>query len=191
MLMTGGNTTCDERLVAFQVDQADVDATADQNIPVAALQRGAGDDGVSARKARVVDPAGDRRQPGPAILVRERDAAMHLVDVGGRMKPIGVLELPPKARREQRSDRRLARPRYAHDDHNRDSRGCSAFPRPVFHERRSASCCRGGAFPDHRKRAASRFRPRITWLSGPFAIWRQARICRGCHPGGWSGTMRR
>src|ERR1044072_368734 len=31
------------------------------------------------------------------------------------------------------------------------------------------------------------FGPLITWLSGLFAIWRQARICRGCHPGGWSG----
>src|SRR4051794_13878224 len=140
MLMTGGDTARDERLVAFQVDQTDIRATADQNIPVAALQRGARDDGVSARMARVVDPAGDRRQPGPAIVVRERDAPVHLVDVGGRVKPIGVPELPPKTRREECSDRRLARPRYAHDDYNRDSRGCSAFHRPVF--------------------------PRITWLFG-------------------------
>ena len=44
MLMTGGDTAGDQLLVALEVDEADVGTIADQNIAVAALQRGAGDD---------------------------------------------------------------------------------------------------------------------------------------------------
>ena len=44
MLMTGGDAAGDQLLVALEVDEADVGSIADQNIAVAALQRGAGDD---------------------------------------------------------------------------------------------------------------------------------------------------
>ena len=66
MLMTGGDTARDQCLVTLEVDQTDVYTITDQNIAVAALQRGACDDAVSARMTRFVDPGGDRAQPGPA-----------------------------------------------------------------------------------------------------------------------------
>ena len=118
MLMAGGDTACDQRLVTLEIDQTDVCTITDQNIAVAALQRGARDDAMSARTTRLVDPGGDRIQPGPTILIGERNTAVHLVDVGGRMKPIGVLELPSQMQCEERADGRLPASRNAHDDHH-------------------------------------------------------------------------
>jgi hypothetical protein len=43
----------------------------------------------------------DRVQPGPTILIGEGNAAVHLVDVGSRMEPIGMLELPSEAESEE------------------------------------------------------------------------------------------
>src|SRR5271168_269356 len=97
MLVAGGDTACDQRLVTLEVDQTDVCTITDKNIAVAALQRGTCDDIMSTRTTRLIDPGGDRVQPGPPILVGERNAAVHLVDVGSGMEPIGVLEFPLQA----------------------------------------------------------------------------------------------
>src|ERR1700691_3377726 len=119
MLVAGGDAACDQCLVTLEVDQTDIRTIANQNITVAALECGARDDAVSARATRLVDPDGDRFQPGPTILVGERDAFVDLLDIGGRVKPIGILELPLEAQREEPSNGRLPASRNAHDDHYR------------------------------------------------------------------------
>src|SRR6476620_4119566 len=104
MLMPRGDTARDQGLVALQIDETDVGPIPDQNIAVAALQGGARDDAMSTRAARLVDPVGDRMQPGPTVLVGEWNAAVHLVDVRSWMKPIRVLEFPSETGSKKRSD---------------------------------------------------------------------------------------
>ena len=68
VLMPGGDAARDQGLVTLEIDQTNVGTIADQNIAVAALQRGTCDDAVSARSTRLVDPGGDRapaRAGGP------------------------------------------------------------------------------------------------------------------------------
>lgn len=89
---------------SFEIDEAHVPAFADQNIAVAALERGAPDDAACPRGARLVDPGGNRAQPRPAVLIGQRNALPHLVDVRRRMKRIGVAELPLERSGEERSD---------------------------------------------------------------------------------------
>src|SRR6202035_3354898 len=100
----------------LQIDQTNVCPITDQNIAVATLQRGARDDTVSARTARLVDPGSDGAEPGPTVLVVERNAVVHLVDVRRRMKPIGVLNLPSQTAGKDRPNSRLPASGYAHDD---------------------------------------------------------------------------
>src|SRR5262245_44802819 len=80
------------------------------------VQRRAGEyDGPPAREI-FGDGAAHRAEPGPPVVVRERKAAMHLLDVGGRMHVVGVEEGPPETLGERAADRRLAGPGNAHDD---------------------------------------------------------------------------
>jgi len=65
---------------------------------------GACDDAVSAGMAATVNPSGDRIQPGPTVLIGERNAAVHLLDVRGRVKPVAILKFPSHASGKQRSD---------------------------------------------------------------------------------------
>jgi hypothetical protein len=90
----------------------------DQNLAVTALESRTRDDVMAARTTRLADPGGAGVQPAPPILVGERNAIVHLVDVGSRMEPIGVLELPSQAQSEKRSHGRLPASRNAHHDHN-------------------------------------------------------------------------
>lgn len=53
-------------------------------------------------RARLVDPGGDGPEPRPAVLIRERHAALHLLDIGGRVEPVGVLEGPIEPVRQHR-----------------------------------------------------------------------------------------
>src|SRR5579872_1838415 len=102
MFMTNGKTAGNQCFVTLQIDQTNVCAVADQNIAVATLQCGARDDTMCARAARLVDPASDRAEPGPTVLVAERNAVVHLVNVRRRMKPIGILKLPSQTAGKER-----------------------------------------------------------------------------------------
>ena len=70
---------------------------------------------------------------GQRSVVGERNTAMHLVDVGSRVKPIGILELPSQARSEECADGRLPASRNPHDDHHRGSGRGSVFRRRGLH----------------------------------------------------------
>ena len=111
-----GHAAGDQLFASFEIDEAHVPAFADQNIAVAALERGAPDDAACRRGARLVDPGGNRAQPRPAVLIGQRNALPHLVDVRRRMKRIGVAELPLERSGEERSDSRFAASGNAHHD---------------------------------------------------------------------------
>jgi hypothetical protein len=118
MVMTGGETACDESFVPLEINQADVRPVPNQDIAISSFQCGTGNDAVPARSARSVDPGGNRVQPGPAILIGKRNAGVHFVDIGRRMKPVCIFEFPAKAQSEKRSDRRFPASRNTHHDHN-------------------------------------------------------------------------
>ena len=106
--------------VAFEENQPNVAPLADQDIAIGALERRAGDDAVIASLAGGVDPGGDGVQPGPAVLIVQRLAVMHLLDVRLRMKPVAVLIGPMQAMREHRRDGAFAGAGNAH--HHDDGR---------------------------------------------------------------------
>ena len=80
MLVPGGDTTRNQRLITLEVDQTDIGAITDEDIAVASLERRAGNDGTSTRGTRLVNPGGDRKAEfpndcRPPIALREpRDA---------------------------------------------------------------------------------------------------------------------
>ena len=53
----------------------------------------------SPARAGAVDLVGDRLQPRPAVIVGERVARAHLLDIGLGMEAVAVLEAPAEARR--------------------------------------------------------------------------------------------
>src|SRR5262249_6409623 len=81
MAVTRGNPARDQVLAPFEIDETHVRALIDENVAIGTLERGAGDDTMIAGFARRVDPGGNGLEPGPAVLVGERDAAVHLLDV--------------------------------------------------------------------------------------------------------------
>src|SRR5262249_36198497 len=106
--------TRDQIPPAFEIDDADVGALADQDIAIGAFERRACDGAMVAGAPSRVDPGGDALQPGPAILVGERLPGVHLLDVGLRVEPVALLEDPIQPVGEHRRDRALAAPGYAH-----------------------------------------------------------------------------
>src|SRR6266571_2631716 len=121
--VAGGHASRDQRLAALQIDETYVPAAVDDDVAIAALERRAGEHDVPAGAARFVDERGDGVEPRPAVLVGERDALVHLLDIGGRVEPIAVLEFPAEAPGQQRADGALAGARDAHDDEGGDARG--------------------------------------------------------------------
>src|SRR6185312_3086473 len=69
----------DQVPIALEIDEADIGAATDQDIAIGTLERRASDGAMIPDAPRRVDPGGDAVQPGPAILVGERHAAVHLL----------------------------------------------------------------------------------------------------------------
>jgi hypothetical protein len=63
-----------------------------------------------------VDLVGDRPEPRQPILVVERNATVHLADIGGAVKIVGIREVPVEAPGQQGADGRLAGAGHTHDD---------------------------------------------------------------------------
>src|SRR5262249_31554519 len=103
------------------------------HVAVAALERRAGHDAGRARVAMRFDPGSDRFEPGPAVVVGERLTAAHLLDVGRRVKAVGVAKRAIEPRRDQLADGRFAGARDAnpHDrGHARNRLRHHALPAP-------------------------------------------------------------
>src|SRR5262249_58638403 len=83
--------TRDQIPPAFEIDDADVGALADQDIAIGAFERRACDGAMVAGAPRRIDPGGDALQPGPAILVGEGLPAPHFLDPRLRLEPAALL----------------------------------------------------------------------------------------------------
>ena len=138
------NAPRDQLAVALEEHQPDIAAVADQDVAIDAAQRRAGDDAVTAGLPGRVDPGGDRAQPGPAILVGQRLAVMHLLDIRGRVEPVAVLVDPMQAVRQHRRDRALAGAGDAHDHDDGRAAGAGLIGHAAAPERRRDR----GATPD-------------------------------------------
>src|SRR4051812_37551044 len=90
--------------------------TVAEHVAVLALQGRAGDDDVASRLLVLADPGGQAAQPGPAVVVVERNPGPHLLDVGGRVEIVALGELPAQPVDETGGDGRLAGAADAHDD---------------------------------------------------------------------------
>jgi hypothetical protein len=85
-----------------------------------------------------VDLVGDRPEPRQPILVVERNATVHLADIGGAVKIVGIREVPVEAPGQQGADGRLAGAGHTHDDEDQGqnsgtlmaSTGCALFRSP-------------------------------------------------------------
>src|SRR5262245_39617358 len=97
MLVARRDAACTHLFVALEIDETYVVAISNEHVAVAPLQGGTGDDAMPAGATLLVYPRRNGAQPRPAILVVERHAAVHLLDIGGRMEPVGILEFPAEA----------------------------------------------------------------------------------------------
>src|SRR6478609_8626009 len=101
---------------AREVDEAHGPAGRAQQVAVRALERRARADTRAAGVGLRAQPVADGLEPGPAVVVRERRARGHLVDVRLRVELVGLGVRDAEAVREQRGHGGLARARDAHDD---------------------------------------------------------------------------
>ena len=98
----------DQVPIALEIDEADIGAATDQDIAIGTLERRASDGAMIPDAPRRIDPGGDAVQPGPAILVGERHAAVHLLYVRRGVEPVALLEDPIQPMCEHHCDRALA-----------------------------------------------------------------------------------
>jgi len=87
-----------ESATSEQIDKPNLGPVSDDHIAVAPLQGGAGDDAGQYPRTLTVYPGGHGFEPGLAVGIGERDAGMHLRDVGFGMQRITLLERPADER---------------------------------------------------------------------------------------------
>src|SRR6476620_7276086 len=87
-----------------------------EQVAVDAAQRRARDHRGDARVLLLAHPVADEAQPRPAVLVGERDTAVHLLDVGLGMERVTLGEQPVHAHGDALGHCRLARSGDAHAD---------------------------------------------------------------------------
>ena len=124
MPLARGEAGRDQILRSVEKDDADIVAAVHEDVAIGALQRRAGDDGALAGGREAVDLVGNRLQPRPAVLVRQRMAGAHLGDVACRVKPVAVLVAPAEPPGETIGDGALARAGDAH--HHQRARSLTA-----------------------------------------------------------------
>jgi hypothetical protein len=93
-----------------------------EQVAVGALERRAGDDGVVPLRLVLADPGGQPAQPRPAVVVVERDARPHLLDVLRRVELVALGEVPAETGHELGGDGRLPGAGDAHDHDRRRAR---------------------------------------------------------------------
>src|SRR4029434_3177482 len=93
---------------AAQVDDPEVEPGG-KLIPIALLQSRACQDDLLPFRAQARKFPVNPSQPGHAVGIRERDAMLHLLNVGFGMKIVGVEEGPAKTGGEQFANRAFSR----------------------------------------------------------------------------------
>src|SRR5262249_61885638 len=109
----------DELAAAAKIAQPHLRPITNDDLAIGSLERGTGDDARLLHCAPAVNPGGDTLEPRLAVRVGQRNAGMHLRDIGLRVERVTLLESPAEPRRQFLGDRRLARARPARDDEDR------------------------------------------------------------------------
>ena len=99
---------------AVEVDEQHPALRLGEQLAVALLERGAGEDGALAGRGLGGHPVLDLLQPGPAVLVLQGNALGHLVDVGLRVELVRLGAGPAKLLGQGRRDGGLAGAGNAH-----------------------------------------------------------------------------
>src|ERR671918_577907 len=113
---------------AAQIDQPHLRPVADYDLAIGSLERGAGDDPRLFLRALTVDPGGRALEPRLPVRVGQRHPGVHLGDVRLGVERIALLEGPAEAPGQFLRNRRLARPRHAHDHQNWRTAPMGAYP---------------------------------------------------------------
>src|SRR5882672_1458974 len=95
----------DKVSAAAKVNEPYLRPTADDDLAIGPLERGAGDDPRLLLGALIVDPGGDALEPRLSVRIRQRDPRMHLGNVCLRMERVALLEGPAEARSQLLRDR--------------------------------------------------------------------------------------
>jgi hypothetical protein len=102
---------------ALEVDEPGVGSLGADRVAIGTAQRRAGDDeaGVGCRGQRLAD----EREPRPPVVVAQRDARGHLLDVADGVQRVCVDERNAENTRQQFAHGRLARTAHSHNDERR------------------------------------------------------------------------
>jgi len=113
----GGDPRTDQLRGAFEIDEEDRFAgLADEVLAIGALERRARADGHAFLRRGLMQGMGQRSEPGPTVLVRQRNAGPHLLLVGLRMKIVAVEKRRVEPSRDGLAGHRFAARGDAHDD---------------------------------------------------------------------------
>ena len=99
-----------------QVDEEDPALRTGEQVAIGALERRAGDDRLDVLGSTLAHPVAHGLQPGPAILVGQRDAAAHLVDIGPGVEVVGLGDGPAQCVVKVECGRGLAAAGDPHED---------------------------------------------------------------------------
>ena len=114
--LAGAEPARQDRLVAVEHEELDFAQAGGEPVAIVALQRRAGQDDGLARHEVTGQRLVQGGQPGPAVLVVQRLAPRHLLDVGARVEVVGVQEAGAEPARDLLADGGLAAAADAPDD---------------------------------------------------------------------------
>src|SRR5262245_49622788 len=147
----------DKVAAGAEVNQPDFGSITDDDLAIGSLQGRTGDNSGLPPGTLAVDPAGHGFQPGPAILIGERNAGMHFGDVGFGMKGIAFLEGPTDPRCKRLRNGGLSNTGHPHNDQDRRAAPMAVYafeahdPGCIADEDRTGPANKKAAFhhPDH------------------------------------------
>src|SRR5260221_3918854 len=203
MALPLGEAVSDQFWRTLEIDDPDIVPSMYEDVPIGALQRGAGDHRMLAGLADPVDLAGNCLQPGPTVFIGQGVAGAHLGDVARGMKLVAILVRPAEPFGELVRDGALARAGHAHHDQRAGAFACliahgnspAAQPHPpakssrrwIAHgwragSRHPARASRSHAYPGQTPRTASRGRSRAPARSASPAARTARHVLGGRRP---------
>ena len=94
LVMARRHSGPDERLRAFEVDEANVRPRGADAVAIGALERRAGHDPGTSLGSPAFELPADSIEPWGPVCVGQRTSLPHLLDIGGRMEPVALHERP-------------------------------------------------------------------------------------------------
>lgn len=107
VIFTRGKTTCDEFVIAFEVNEFDLPIIRHQAFAISVFQSGTGEHEVAPAGEVRDDELPERVEPRQAVGIVERHAGTHFLDVCLRVKVVGIGEFTLHTRRQIFADGRF------------------------------------------------------------------------------------